>query len=441
MRKLTPLTSVHALFDWSKSHDPSLAAYRLLGGYQAFNDIRKKTSLEPLLDQIEQSMLTGKGGANFPTHRKMRLMLAQGGDRKILVVNGSEHEPGSLKDRYLIENVPHKVLEGALIAAHAVKANEIVVAINEGSSDAVTSFRNALQELLSNPDIDFSGISITVQTVPEIYIVGEETALLETLEGKTPLPRSKPPFPIQEGLHGLPTLVQNVETVAHLPFIFSAGAASYRALGRNGNGVTLCTLGKEFINPGVYEIPLGTSIREVLYEWGRGLQNGTAIKCVQPGGPSSGFLSSSDFDAPLDAKALGQYGSALGCAVIRAYSVNECMVQRIGEIMHFFAETSCGQCPRCRMETNMLDTIVKQVLAGKGTPKLLDKVEDVIKLATGQGICSLIGMPVAPIRTGLCLFYDEFLAHLENRCTCCTTRNEPQRVGQGIEGSQHDRPA
>jgi NADH:ubiquinone oxidoreductase subunit F (NADH-binding) len=430
---LIPLQSVRVLLNPEGPVDPTLAAYRFGGGYQAFSKVRKEAASGALLDQVEQSQLAGKGGANFPTHRKMRLMLAQAGDRKILVINGSEHEPGSLKDRYLLEHLPHKVLEGALITAHLVNANEIVVAINEGSRTAVTSFRNAVGELLSAPDIDRSGISLTVQIVPEIYIVGEETALLETLEGKQPLPRTKPPFPIQQGLHGLPTLVQNVETVAHLPFIFSAGAAAYRALGPSGMGVTLCTLGEEFANPGVYEIPLGTSIQDVLYRWGHGLRDGTAIKCIQPGGPSSGFLSSSDFALPLDAETLGRHDSALGCAVIRAYSVGNCMVRRISDIMHFFAGASCGQCPRCRMETNMLDTIVKQVLAGKGTPKLLEKVDGIIKLASGQGMCSLISMPVAPIRTGLHLFHDEFVAHLENRCVCCA-RIAHEHGGTETEG-------
>ena len=408
-----------AIFDGSEHPDPTLQAYRQRGGYEAWRQVADGTTRETVADLIERSGLTGKGGAGFPTARKLRLMLAQTSEHKFVVVNGSEHEPGSLKDRFLLETYPHKVIEGAMILAHAVAADAIVFAINEGSAKTVACIRHAVAEVTTDPDILSAGIALTVQTVPEIYIVGEETALLETLEGRKPLPRKKPPFPIQEGLNGLPTLVQNVETVARIPFIVSSGAEAYRSLGPSGTGTTLCTFGEEFVNPGVYEVPLGISIRDVLDLWGGGLRDGSPIKCIQPGGPSSGFVMPEDFDLPFDAETLAAHGSALGCAVIRAFSVNDCMVRHIGEVMHFFAVESCGQCPRCRMETNMLDTIVRQVLAGTGSHKLLEKIEGLIQLAKGQGICSLIDMPVAPIRTGLKYFGDEFTAHIEHRCTRC----------------------
>ena len=409
---------VRVLLDDEEAEHRSIADCQLRGGYTAYCIAKDEANRELLINEIEKSQLIGKGGAGYPTHRKMRLMLSQTGARKILVVNGSEHEPGSVKDRYLLENYPHKVLEGALIAAYAVAATEIVIAVNESSTLALASLAGAVEELQAT-DLTRADVSIIVKTVPEIYIVGEETALLETLEGKKPLPRVKPPFPIVQGLYGVPTLVQNVETVAHLPFIFLQGAVAYRDLGPSSKGVTLCTLGEEFATPGVYEITLGTSIHDILYLCGNGLRNGLEIKCIQPGGPSSGFLSSSNFALPLDPAALSANGTALGCAVIRAYSVDECMVRRVGEIMHFFAHASCGQCPKCRMETNMLDTIIRQVHSGSGSRKLLDKVEDIIKFASGQGICSLISMPVAPIRTALQLFHEEFTAHLDNGCTRC----------------------
>ncbi len=265
--------------------------------------------------------------------------------------------------------------------------------------------------------------------IPDDYIVGEETALLEVLEGRAALPRKKPPFPVQQGLHGFPTLVQNVETAAHLPFIMSAGAESYRALGVNGRGVTLCTLGAEFMRPGIYEIPLGTPIREVLFDVGGGLRSAEPIKAIQPGGPSSGFLAPPSFDLPLDAESLKAHGSALGCAVIKGYSTTDCMVRAIGGIMDFFAQGSCGQCPRCRMETNMLNAIVKQVLAGKGGWKLLDQVDGLVRLARGQGVCTLINMPVAPITSGLALFRDEFKAHIEDGCPMCTAEQDAVMSG------------
>ena len=329
--------------------DPWLGAHRSSGGYHAWSQLSQEGAPERLIDIVERSGLTGKGGAGYPTHRKMRLMCAQSAEKKFLVVNGSEHEPGSLKDRSLLEGQPHNVLEGALLSALAVGATDVIVAINETATAALKHFREALVEARGPSGIDFKGIRVAVHPVPDIYIVGEETALLEVLEGKPALPRSKPPFPIQQGVFGLPTLVHNVETVAHLPFIAREGAEIYRALGRHGRGVTLCTFGPEFVCAGVHEIPLGTPLRDVLHDWGGGLRGGSRIKAIQPGGPSSGFLPASLLHLPLDAETLHSHGSALGCAVITAYSTDDCMVRELGRIMHFFAHGSCGQCPRCRV--------------------------------------------------------------------------------------------
>lgn len=401
--------------------DGSVDAASAMPAYATWDRTRDSTLPERVIDIIREAGLVGKGGAGFPTHRKMRLLFEQPGAKKFVVLNGSEHEPGSYKDRYLLEHYPHTVIEGALILAYAVKASDVIIAINESSASCIEQFQSALR-VARDAEVDFWNVAMDVRTVPDIYIVGEETALLEVLEGHPALPRKKPPYPIEKGLHGVPTLIQNIETVAHIPTILSSGAAAYRALGVNGKGVTLCTLGPELKRPGIYEAPIGTPIREILEDWGGGLRDGSAIKAIQPGGPSSGFLASGDFDMPLDAEALKQRGSALGCAAIRAYSVDSCMVDEISNIMHFFARGSCGQCPRCRMETNMLDTIVRRVLTGGGNWQLLGQVDKLIELAKGEGICTLIDMPVAPIKTGLTLFPDEFRSHIEGGCRVCESR-------------------
>lgn len=402
----------------------SIGAAPTVPAYQTWNCVRGSTAPERIIDSIREAGLAGKGGAGFPTHRKMQLLFEQPGVKKFVVLNGSEHEPGSFKDRHLLEHYPHTVLEGALILAYAVKASEVIIAINDSLADCIEHFRGALRAAL-DAAVDFGGITVEVRGVPDVYIVGEETALLEVLEGRPALPRKKPPYPIEKGIQGVPTLIQNIETAAHIPFILSEGATAYRALGVNGKGVTLCTLGSEFKRPGIYEAPLGTPLREILIGWGGGLRDGASIKAIQPGGPSSGFLASGDFDLPLDAEALKQHGSALGCAAIRAYSADTCMVAEISRIMHFFARGSCGQCPRCRMETNMLDTIVRRVLTGGGNWQLLGQVDKLIELAKGEGICTLIDMPVAPIKTGLTLFPDEFRAHIEGGCRLCAARVVP----------------
>lgn len=392
--------------------------------YPAWDQARGAMSAREIIDVVQQAGLVGKGGAGFPTYRKMRLMLAQPGPRKFIVLNGSEHEPGSLKDRYLLERYPHTVLEGALILARGVQASDVIVAINQAAPECTEQLRAAIQ-IATDAGIDFEGIAVKIVDVPDTYIVGEETALLEVIEGRAALPRQKPPFPIEKGVYGAPTLIQNIETAAHLPIIISGGASAYRSLGVDGRGMTLCTLGAEFNQPGVHEIPLGTPLRALLENWGGGLRSGQPIKAIQPGGPSSGFLMAGDFDLPLDAGTLKQHGSALGCAAIRAYSVEECMVDQISKIMHFFAQGSCGQCPRCRMETNMLDTIVRRVLTGGGNWQLLGQVDKLIELSKGQGKCSLIDMPVAPIQSGIALFRNEFAAHIEGNCRLCGSGETP----------------
>ncbi len=391
--------------------------------YRSWNSVRQVLGPDEVIELVEAVGLAGKGGAGFPTHRKLRLMRTQPGPRKILVLNGAEHEPGSLKDRHLLENHPHLVLEGALILAHAVGAGEVIVAINQAAPGATRAFAAAVSGAVA-AGVDFAGIEVRTVEVPDHYIVGEETALLEVIEGRAALPRSRPPYPIEQGIQGAPTLVQNVETAAHLPFIVSHGVVPTGESGGAGGGVTLCTLGEEFANPGVYEVPLGMPLREILEGLGGGLRDGAAIKAVQPGGPSSGFLASSALDVGFDAVSLRRQGSALGCAAIRAYSVDSCMVEEIARIMHFFAQESCGQCPRCRMETGMLDTILRKVLTGSGSWQLLAQVDKLIELAKGQGKCALIDMPVAPLKSGLALFRDEFQAHIEGACGLCAAHGQ-----------------
>jgi NADH:ubiquinone oxidoreductase subunit F (NADH-binding) len=213
---------------------------------------------------------------------------------------------------------------------------------------------------------------------------------------------------MQAGLYGLPTLVQNVETLAHIPFILAQGPAAYRSLGVGQAGVTLCTFGTEFANSGVRLVPLGISVGDLVYKAGGGLRSGKALKAVQPGGPGSGFLTSLQFDTPFAYDELKRSGSAVGCAAIRGYSDDDDVVHAVAEVMKFFAENSCGKCPQCRMETQMLSRIANQTLAGAGNQKLFKQIPTIINANVGRGICGLIKMPVAPMMTGLERFRGEF---------------------------------
>lgn len=366
--------------------------------------LAQRMTEEQVLSLIERSGLTGKGGANFPMHRKVAFMQKQQPGEKHLIVNGGEHEPGSQKDRHLLETYPETILEGALILAHAVSANTIQIAVSKSAVDAIATIRCAIDRYAFNYQVNKNGVrlSVGVVEVPDSYLVGEESALIETLEGRPALPRRRPPFPIERGFQNRPTLVHNVETVGHLPFIVAAGPQRYRSLSVHGLGVTLCTFGPEFRHPGVRLVPLGTSLRDVLYNYGGGLSTGQKIRAVQPGGPAAGILLESEMDVPFEDGALKQAGSALGCAAIRAFSHADDIVSYVAEVMAFFAGNSCGQCPSCRMETQMLSSIMAQVMAKRATEKLLKQVPVIIKTATIKpAICSLVQMPAGPILSAL----------------------------------------
>lgn len=383
-------------------------------GQTAFPALRLAHRLSPeaIRDLIEQAGLVGKGGAGFPTCRKLALMQSQPGAVKYVVINGGEHEPGSSKDHYLLEHYPVTVLEGALILAHAASACVLHIALLQTAERAIENLKNAVR-LLKEDSLSKCAPEVHISAVSESYIVGEESALLEVLSGRDPLPRQRPPHPVQAGLDGRPTLVQNVETVSHLPYIVLYGAASYRALSPAGAGVTLCTFGPEFVNDGVCLVPLGISLRDVLTIYGGGLKSGKKIKAVQPGGYSAGFLTSAELDVCFDHAPLREAGSALGCGVIRAFDEDQDMVSVAADVMDFFRQSCCGQCPGCRMQTQVLSRIMDQTLAGRGSEKLTRQVPIVLKANEDKGICGFIHMPEAPALSILKKFNEDFVRHFE----------------------------
>jgi NADH:ubiquinone oxidoreductase subunit F (NADH-binding) len=377
--------------------------------------LAKEMTTEQLLKLIERSGLTGKGGANFPMYRKVALMQKQVSGEKHLVVNGGEHEPGSEKDRYLLETYPETIIEGALILAFAVNANAIHVAVKKSAADAVAMINLAIERAAVSYRMTRGGnpLSVSVVEVPDSYIVGEESALIAALEGQPALPRGRPPFPIESGLHSKPTIVHNVESVGHLPYIVVAGADRYRSLSAYGLGVTLCTFGPEFKHCGVRLVPLGIPLREVVYRYGGGLGSDEIIRAVQPGGPAAGILSESELGVPFEDRALKLVGSTLGCGAIRAFSRTDDIVSYVAEIMSFFADSTCGQCPACRMETQMLASIMAQVMAKRATEKLLRQVPVIVKNATSKpALCSFVHMPAAMILSALKRFPEEFDRYL-----------------------------
>jgi NADH-quinone oxidoreductase subunit F len=318
-----------------------------------------------------------------------------------------------------MENYPHKLLEGTLLAAHAVGAREVVLYVNSAYTFAIERLEGAVREAAAEgycaDGEDGAKVSVRVHRATQEYVAGEDSAALEAIEGKKPLPRQKPPFPTAAGLFGKPTVVNNVETFTYVPAIVRKGAAWFRSQGTAENpGTMLFTLPANVQMPGVVELPVGTKLRDLIEEHGGGLASGAAIRAVLPGGPSSGFLVGDDLDVPMDRDVLMAKGSALGCGVLRIVEDGQCMVEVVNEIAQFFAHESCGQCPACVMETSNLGKIIDQVQKGVGTAQMLEQVPKLGAFAKGKGFCSLISMPIPPLTSALRLFADDFAYHVEH---------------------------
>jgi NADH-quinone oxidoreductase subunit F len=384
-------------------------------------DAARSMPVQQGLEWVERSGLRGRGGAGFPTGTKLRLAADAPGERKFVVVNGAEDEPGSGKDQALLAHRPGLVIEGAMIAALLAGAREVVFYISELHQSSRVSVEAAASEfgLRTEPWLAGAGglptgddIALRLAAAPAAYISGEDTAALALLGGGSPLPVERPPYPVTEGLLRRPTAVLNVETAATIAVIFREGPDWYRELGTGSSpGTVLCTLGREFERPGVYEVEFGVPLGEMLHRCGGPLRSGRPIRAVLPGGPSSGFLTADELDVPLDHEAIQSRGSALGCAVFGAMGDDECILERLLEICEFFAREQCGQCPPCRMETNMLAKLVGQIRGG-APEVLIDKLPEVVDFANGQGgICSLIGMPRLPVYSAVQKFRPDLEHH------------------------------
>jgi len=395
-----------------------LEQYRARGGYEALAKSIKAPG-EEVIKAISEAGLRGRGGAGFPTGKKWQFTREAPGEPRYLVLNGGEDEPGSKKDRVLLENLPHLVLEGTILAAYSIGASKAYLYINALYDVAIKSINDALAEAKSAGywgsnvlDSDFS-LDIQVVPAPHNYVAGEDTAVLEVIEGKKPWPRQKPPFPVTVGLFGKPTAVNNVETLAHVAPIVLKGADWYRKFGTGESpGTMIFSLNDDVNRPGVYELPFGTPLRYLIEECGGGIKGSKKIKAIMPAAPSSAFLPLDKIDTLLDHNSMRDAGSALGCGVVKLVSEDSCIVEELVKIADFFAAESCGQCPACRMETNTLAMMIKKVQAGQGGQPILDQFGKILAFNKGKGFCNLIAMPGPPIESALKLFPADFEAHL-----------------------------
>ncbi|HET9917093.1 MAG TPA: NADH-ubiquinone oxidoreductase-F iron-sulfur binding region domain-containing protein [Candidatus Binatia bacterium] len=399
-----------------------LKEYQDRGGYEALAKALKGNP-EDVVRVVTDAGLRGHGGAGFPTGKKWQFTREAPEQPRYLVMNGGEDEPGSRKDRVLLENLPHLVIEGVVLGAFAIGAAKAYLYINAKYETAIKSVNDALSEskasgywgqkiLGSSYDLD-----IEIVAAPHNYVAGEDTAVLEVIEGKKPQPRQKPPFPVTVGLFGKPTSVNNVETLANVPRILLKGADWYRSFGtKDCPGTMLFSLNEteDVKHPGIYELPFGTALRYLIEECGGGLKDGKKIKAIMPGSPSSAYLPADKIDTPLEPNAMREAGSMLGCGVVHIVREGDSIVDELVRITEFFATESCGQCPACQMETKSLAMLMKRVQQRQGNAAMLEQFGKLLAFNKGKGFCNLIAMPGPPIESALKLFPDDFQSLLPN---------------------------
>jgi len=370
---------------------------------------------ENIIKTIKEAHLLGLGGSGFPTYIKWQSVADNVAPDKYLICNGNEDEPGTFKDRVLLEQTPFQLIEGATIAAIACGINHVVFYINPHLENAIQVVSNALKEWQSSDiyarvlqTLDVT-ISYTIVKSNGIYIGGEETAVIQTIEGKFPFPTGKPPYPTEQGVYGSPTLINNIETLCNVPHIMRNGAQWFYNLGRNDSaGTKLYTISGDVESPGVYELPMGISLSELIDKYGSGMLHQTRLKSVITGGPSNSMLTAKDLDVSLDFTSLESRGASLGTGAMIVISDADHIVQSISEYVNFFAGASCGQCPPCKTGTYFLAQIIAKIDSNKATYADLEQLTDLCRILPGSGKCHLVDGAVKLVKSSLNHFKDEY---------------------------------
>jgi len=403
-----------------------MSGYEAADGYQSLQAIARGLSPEDVLQLVKDSGLKGRGGAGFPTGIKWSFvpMGDNAPKQKYLVVNADEMEPGTFKDRLLMEGDPHLLLEGMIIAAYTIQASKAYIFLRGEYFVSEKALQNAIKQAyekgylgknILNTGFD---LDIILHTSAGRYICGEETALLNALEGKRANPRAKPPFPQVSGLWGKPTIVNNVETICNLPGILTYGVAWYHGLTKGiDHGTKLCGVSGKVKNPGCWELPLGTPIRELLEERAGGMQAGLSLRGFLPGGGSTDFLLPEHLDLNLDYDEIGKAGSRLATGTMIVLDDKTCPVGMVGNLMKFFSHESCGWCTPCRDGLPWIDEIFNQLESGQGSEADLAILHDHLDyLGPGRTFCALAPGAMAPLGSGLRHFKEDFEQHIKQGC-------------------------
>jgi NADH-quinone oxidoreductase subunit F len=398
-----------------------IQTYLAHGGYQA---VRLAFSLQPeeLIEMVKRSGLRGRGGAGFPAGVKWSFMPPGTSQPKIVAVNTDEGEPGTFKDREMVERDPHQIIEGVIIAAYAVGASRAYVYIRGefllGIKRWIKAIADAYEDGFLGENILGSGFNLemSVHRGAGAYICGEETAMLESLEGKAGNPRLKPPYPAQVGLFGLPTLVHNIETLACLPLIVERGPEWFASIGTaESKGPKIFSVSGQVKRPGNYELPLGTTLREIIYEHAGGPRDGHQVKAIIPGGASTPLLTAEALDVPMAFETLKQAGSELGTGAIIVMDETTCMVEVARRLTKFFAHESCGRCTPCRLGSLRLYEALDRLEHGRGQADELERITELTAGIDGRTFCPMGAALVNPARSALAHFRGEFEYHLEHQ--------------------------
>jgi NADH-quinone oxidoreductase subunit F len=404
-----------------------LKGYEAAGGYQALRKALGQMTPAEVSQAVKDSNLRGRGGAGFPTGVKWGFV-PMGDDAprpKYLVVNADEMEPGTFKDRLLLEGDPHQLLEGTIISAYAIQADVVFIFLRWAYKRAAMLLRQAIAEAHQagylGKDILGSGYSLDMHlhTGAGRYICGEESALLNSLEGKRPIPRARPPFPPVVGLWGKPTVVNNVETLCNVPHILGKGAAWFKNLSKTTNGGTkIYGVSGKVQRPGAWELPMGTPIGEILNEYAGGMREGLKFRGLLPGGGSTDFLVEEHLDVPMDFDTIPEVGSRMGTGTMIILDDQTCPVGMVHNLERFFAQESCGWCTPCRDGLPWVEKLLRALEEGRGQPGDLDLLERHGRfLWLGFTFCALAPGAMEPLRSALKYFRDDFEQHVrEKRC-------------------------
>lgn len=406
-----------------------ISTYLAHGGYEATRQALTRHTPDELIDMVKRSGLRGRGGAGFPAGVKWGFMPKDAHVQKIVAVNTDEGEPGTFKDRQIVECDPHQIIEGVIIASYAVGANRAYVYIRGefflGVKRWIKAIADAYEHGFLGRNILNSGfdLDMSVHRGAGAYICGEETAMIESLEGKPGNPRLKPPYPAQIGLFGLPTLVHNIETLACIKHIVSRGAEWFASIGtEESKGPKIFSVSGHVNCPGNYELPLGTPLDEIIFEHAGGMRGGRPLKAAIPGGASTPVLSADQLGTPMAFETLERAGSQLGTGAIIVMDETTCMVEAARRITKFFAHESCGRCVPCRVGSVRLFEALDRIEHGQGLPGDIERALYLSENIDGRTFCPMGAALVNPARSTILKFRNEYEFHLQNR-RCWVSQN------------------